>query len=162
MTEEVKKHNTIYDDVFRTMVQKMPELLIPVINEVFHTDYTQDCVYEQLRNEHQEVFGKVVSDSIIKIENHIYHIECQSLDDSTMAFRMMEYDFAIALEDALLEAKEQEMCFPDSCVLYLRGKCNNRKKKRNLQIKIRLPGGEELWYKTRMINVQDYSIEEIF
>ena len=30
-------HNTIYDDVFRTIVDKMPKLLIPVINEVFHT-----------------------------------------------------------------------------------------------------------------------------
>ena len=28
----------------------------------------------------------------------LYHIECQSLDDETMAVRMVEYDFAIALE----------------------------------------------------------------
>ena len=35
-------HNTIYDDVFRTIVDKMPKLLIPVIIEVFHTDYSQN------------------------------------------------------------------------------------------------------------------------
>ena len=35
-------HNTIYDDVFRTIVDKMPKLLLPVINEVFHTDYSHD------------------------------------------------------------------------------------------------------------------------
>ena len=27
--------NTIFDDVFRTMLEKMPELVIPLINEVF-------------------------------------------------------------------------------------------------------------------------------
>ena len=39
MTEQTNKHNTIFDDVFRTMIQKMPKLLIPVINEAFGTDY---------------------------------------------------------------------------------------------------------------------------
>ena len=31
------ENNTIFDDVFRTMLEKMPQLVIPVINEVFHT-----------------------------------------------------------------------------------------------------------------------------
>ena len=31
--------NTIFDDVFRTIAQKIPDLLIPLINEVFGTDY---------------------------------------------------------------------------------------------------------------------------
>ena len=30
-------NNTIFDDVFRTMVEKIPRLVIPLINEVFHT-----------------------------------------------------------------------------------------------------------------------------
>lgn len=30
-------NNTIFDDVFRTMLEKMPELVIPLINEVFGT-----------------------------------------------------------------------------------------------------------------------------
>lgn len=28
--------NTIFDDVFRTMLERMPQLVIPVINEIFH------------------------------------------------------------------------------------------------------------------------------
>ena len=35
-------NNTIFDDVFRTMIEKMPELVIPLINEVFVTDYPAD------------------------------------------------------------------------------------------------------------------------
>ena len=34
-------NNTIFDDVFRTMIEKMPYLAVPLINEVFHTSYLQ-------------------------------------------------------------------------------------------------------------------------
>lgn len=33
-TENTTEHSTIFDDVFRTIAQKMPQLLIPLINEV--------------------------------------------------------------------------------------------------------------------------------
>ena len=92
--------NTVFDDVFRTMVQKMPQLLIPLVNEAFHTDYKEEEELLQLRNEYEEKLGKIISDSIIAIENKTYHIECQSVDDTTMAIRMIEYDFAIAMEGA--------------------------------------------------------------
>lgn len=36
------ENNTIFDDVFRTMLEKMPQLVIPVINEVFHTSYSKE------------------------------------------------------------------------------------------------------------------------
>ncbi|MCI8664821.1 MAG: hypothetical protein HFG69_16520 [Hungatella sp.] len=39
---------TIFDDVFRTIAQKMPFLLIPLINEVFGTRYTEEQEFEQL------------------------------------------------------------------------------------------------------------------
>ena len=96
----MQMHNTIFDDVFRTMVQKMPKLFIPLINEVFHTDYSENEIFSQLRNEHEEEWGKIISDSIFLIRDKTYHVECQSVDDTTMAIRMVEYDFAIALEQA--------------------------------------------------------------
>ena len=51
-------NNTIFDDVFRTMIEKMPELTIPLINEVFGTDYPADIPIIQLRNEHQTKNGE--------------------------------------------------------------------------------------------------------
>ena len=51
-TENTTEHSTIFDDVFRTIAQKMPQLLIPLINEVFHTSYSEKEPFEQLRNEH--------------------------------------------------------------------------------------------------------------
>ena len=46
-------NNTIFDDVFRTMIEKMPYLAVPLINEVFHTSYSENVPIVQLRNEHQ-------------------------------------------------------------------------------------------------------------
>ena len=70
----VTTNNTIFDDVFRTMVQKMPQLLIPLINEVFHTDYSENESFKQLRNEYEEDGGKIITDSIIIIRNKYYTI----------------------------------------------------------------------------------------
>lgn len=36
-------NNTIFDDVFRTMIEKMPYLAVPLINEVFHTSMYRLC-----------------------------------------------------------------------------------------------------------------------
>ena len=159
MTEQTNKHNTIFDDVFRTMIQKMPKLLIPVINEAFGTDYDVNIPFEQLRNEHVEIFGKVITDSIIKIGSHIYHMECQSTNDSTMVLRMIEYDFAIALEDAFLQGKPYEINFPESCVLYLR---KGNEIKRTLKIKVNPPDGQNFIYNAKAINLQNYTCDDIF
>ena len=84
--------STIFDDVFRTMLEKMPQLAIPLINEVFGTSYLEDIKIIQKRNEHQTQNGRVITDSHLLIANRVYHIECQSTDDSTMVIRMIEYD----------------------------------------------------------------------
>ena len=91
-------NNTIFDDVFRTMVEKMTYLLVPLINEVFHTSYPEDVKIVHLRNEHQLEDGELITDARLLIGDKVYHIECQSTDDATMAIRMFEYDLAIALE----------------------------------------------------------------
>ena len=114
------RDNTIFDDVFRTMMEKMTFLVVPLINDVFHTSYPADVEIVQLRNEYQRVDGEIITDSRLLIGNKIYHIECQSTDDTTMAVRMIEYDFATAVEFARKQGRINRMEFPRSCVLYLR------------------------------------------
>lgn len=115
------ENSTIFDDVFRTMLEKMLYLAIPLINEVFGTSYPEDIEIIQKRNEHQTQNGRIITDSHLLIANRIYHIECQSTDDATMVIRMIEYDFAISLENVQRENGRYRMYFPQSCVLYLRG-----------------------------------------
>ncbi len=157
-----RKHydsETIFDDVFRTMAQKMPYLLIHLINEAFGTKYPGDAEFEALRNEHYEKRGKIITDSIIKICDHIYHIECQSQKDGMMALRMIEYDFAIALDHAGMENGNLEIDFPESCVLYIR---NHHDMPKEHVVTVKFPNGQKVEYSTKVILIQDYTIDSIF
>ena len=89
-------NNTIFDDVFRTLIEKMPELTISLINEIFGTAYPEDIEIIQRRNEHQTKQGEIITDSHLLIAEKMYHLECQSTQDSGMVVRMIEYDFSIS------------------------------------------------------------------
>ena len=115
-----KGNSTIYDDVLRTIQERHPKLLIPLINEVFHTSYPSDEKVARLPEEYQKQVSKVVADSCNMIGNRIYHMECQSTDDNTMMLRMVEYDFMIALTDVGKQDGHYRVRMPRSCVLYLR------------------------------------------
>jgi hypothetical protein len=168
-----KGNATVFDDVYRTMVQKMPELMIPVINEIFHTNYPEDIEKTQLRNEHLEVRKKIITDSVLKIMDRTYHIECQSTPDGQMAVRMFEYGAAIALEEVRKQENEtdekekdeadeeatEHIRFPFAAVLYLR---SSEKTPDELTATVDFPDGQQIRYRVPLIKVQGYSLDEIF
>ena len=152
-------NNTIFDDVFRTMIEKMPYLAVPLINEVFHTSYPHDVPIVQRRNEHQQENGEIITDSCLKIGGKLYHIECQSLDDTTMAIRMIEYDFSIAVENAQKQGRRYRMDFPKSCVLYLRSGNNTPD---FLEVEMALANGNIVLYQIPTIKLETYTKDGIF
>ena len=152
-------NNTIFDDVFRTMIEKMPYLAVPLINEVFHTSYPQDVPIIQLRNEHRQENGEIITDSCLKIGDKLYHIECQSTDDTTMAIRMIEYDFSIAVENAHKQGRRYRMDFPRSCVLYLRSGNNTPD---FLGVEMALADGNIVLYQISTIKLETYTKDSIF
>ena len=159
---------TIFDDVFRTIVEDFPELLLALINEIFGTDYPEDTPIEQYRNEHMEPGGKIITDSILRIGNQFYHIECQSDDDANIVIRMVAYDISIALDHPItLEAadntgkkrKVYRIRFPQSCVMYIR---DNGRIPDELEVEIEFADGFVYKYHTPTINVQHYTKKELF
>lgn len=152
-------NNTIFDDVFRTMVEKMTYLVVPLINEVFHTAYPEDVKIVQLRNEHQLEDGEIITDSCLRIGDMLYHIECQSLDDETMAVRMVEYDFAIALEHRKKVDGRYCVEFPRSCVLYLR---SGKRTPDFLEVELILPDSQMCVYWVPTVKVEHYTKDSIF
>ena len=150
-------NNTIFDDVFRTMVEKMPNLAVPLINEIFGTTYPEDIEIIQRRNEHQTKQGEIITDSQLLIAEKIYHLECQSTQDSEMVVRMIEYDFSIGLETMEKEKGKYRMYLPHSCILYLRG----NKKTEKLTIEVVAPEGETWEYKVPAVYAGHYTKEEI-
>lgn len=157
--EENVARSTVFDDVFRTIAQKMPQLLISLINEVFHTNYSEDEDFEQLRNEHYEKYGKIITDSIIRIDRHIYHLECQSEKDAEMVIRMFEYDISIALEHASDLGEIWEIEFPQSCVLYIR---NHRSLPEYHTAIVKFSDGQTVTYQVPIIHAQKYTVNALF
>lgn len=150
-------NNTIFDDVFRTLLEKMPELAVPLINEVFGTSYPEDIQLIQKRNDHQTKQGEIITDSYFLIADKAYHIECQSTSDSSMIIRMIEYDFSISLESLRLEDGKYRMYFPNSCILFLRGNAGRKM----LSIEMVMPDGSTTEYKVPAIYVGHYTKNEI-
>jgi len=155
---------TPYDDVFRTLLERCQKLIIPVINEIFNTEYTMDEEIMLLSNEHYIIekdkeSAKIVTDSCIKIANRLYHIECESNPKIGVEIRMIEYDFHIALSHWEREENRAILRFPESAVLFLR---HNAKSPDKLKIKIIMTDGSEAYYKVPVVKVQNYTKEEIF
>ena len=150
--------NTIFDDVFRTMQEKMPEQTIPLINAVFGTRYSIDTEIIQGRNEHHTENGEVITDSYLVIGGKRYHIECQSTEDQTMVLRMIEYDFAIGLENARKVDGIYRIQLPHPCILYLRGENQDTL----LSMELVLFDGRIIKYQVPVIRMEWYSINEIF
>ena len=160
---EKSENTTVYDDVFRTMLEKIPQMFIPLINEVFGEKYPEDTEVIQLKNEHVTSEGKKITDShlyvgALGIGKEHYHIECQSRTDGNIAVRMIEYDFLIALENREDTGKPVEIRFPKSAVLYLRHTGNTPEKE---SVRILFPDGQSVLYEVPVVKVQEYSREEI-
>ena len=150
---------TIFDDVYHTIISRMPQFIIPVINDAFGTRYPLDIEFEQLKNEFYTKNGKLVSDSIFLIKGHLYHVECQSNPDNTMAIRMFEYGMEIALERARKNRDYLHVDLPESAVIYLRHTKNTPD---TLTVEVRSPQGQTMTYESKVIKVQEYTKDVIF
>ena len=151
--------NTIFDSVFKTMLKKTPQLIVPFINEAFGRNYDPKEPVIQFSNEHSGPLGSTVSDSVFRVKDKIYHLECQSTPDANMVVRMVEYDFAIALEGAISAGAPYEMNFPESCVLFLRHTASTPDE---LQMKVNMPDGQSVLYTANVVKAQLFSSDELF
>ena len=163
----MKKSSTPYDDVHRTMVNDCPQLLIPLVNEVFKEHYTgeekvvlgSDVHYLEQQDGEED---KRITDSHFMIcgshGKRNYHIESQSTEDHSMIIRMFEYDAQIALEDAELTAEGLMVEFPKAAVIYLN---SSRKTPDKLSITIKTPDGK-VTYAVPVMKIKNYSVDELF
>lgn len=151
--------NTVFDDVFRTILEKMPQLVIPLINEAFGTSYPENTPIQQMRNEYHEEDGTVITDSMLKIGRVFYHIECQSTADNTMAIRMFRYDIYATIEHAVRHGDMYEARFPKSCVLFLRSTSHTPDE---LVVHLTFPDNSEHTYRVPTLKLINYTEDSIF
>ena len=159
--------NTIYDSVYRTLLNDCTSLIIPVINEVFGTHYSGDEDIHLYPNENiltspeGELYTRITDSNFVIIEGspQRYHIECESSEnDATMLIRMYEYDSQIALSDIKINGSTLHVKLPRSAVLYLR---HNRHTPDEYKM-IYEADGMQLVRRIPTLKVQRYSLDEIF
>lgn len=159
--------NTEYDDVFRTLLNDLPQYAIPLINEFFGTSYSMT---DEVHLGNNELFiiepdlasRKRITDSSIYINDnshHRFHIECQSTEDDEMLIRMYDYDSQIALRSSsTLGENLLTVNFPDSGILYLR---SSDKTPSVQKIKI-VAGQQSIIHEVHIVKMSDYTLDDIF
>ena len=150
--------DSTYDSVFKTMTQKMPFLLIPLANYAFGTSYPEDVHISRMGEEYEGRIKKRIADSVFRIEETDFHIECQSSWDPHMAMRMDRYDREIAHEEAEARHEHLFLKLPHSCVIFLR---DAQRMQPFLSIEIGEPGGETSEHRTAAIWVKQIDLEEM-
>lgn len=163
MKNKTENTATPYDDVHRTMLNDCPELIIPVVNEMFHKRHNDKETITVLNNEFfiNRQDGKQIeriTDTHFLIGSIRYHLECQSTADGTMMYRIFEYDSQIALQTGEISGDKLTVRFPNTAILYLR---HNKNTPDRMQIEIRVPGAACSYY-VPVMKVQNYTIETIF
>lgn len=160
---------TVYDDIFRLLLEKYPRLILPLLSELFGEQFDGDEELVLLQNELMEEDDKGVIDKIISDVNFVvkdkngrvrhYHLECQSTKDKTMVVRMFRYDSRIAIRDSKLEDGVLVVRFPDSAVLCLRSTDSTPD---HFKVRIVVRGNKSVEYEIPTMKMANYNSETIF
>jgi hypothetical protein len=164
----MQKKTPDYDNVFKTMKSKHKRLFISVINETFGKNYPMDIKVEALPSEGyltdsettdgSKAIEEQISDFIIKIENEIYLLECQSYDDGSMAIRIAEYAFIIARQFATWDIGHAIVPMPRFSVIYVKRTDKTPKK---TKITFTFPDGQNVDYESDNVILEEFTKEYI-
>ena len=164
----MQKKTPDYDNVFKTMKMKHKRLFVSVINDVFGRDYPKDVKVEVLPSEGyltenetadgSKEIEEQISDFLIKIENEIYLLECQSYDDGSMAIRIAEYAFIVARQFAIWDIGHATVPMPQFSVIYIK---RTDKTPKTTTITFTFPDGQSIDYKSDNVILEDLTKEYI-
>lgn len=160
----------IWDEIAKGIAQKMPEQLIPVVNEVFHKEYPSEAKISFLSTEYVKPQTKaghpyplILSDITFQIDDdEIYHLEFQITVDKSIAIRMSEYDFQIGLQhNSHLSKNTSGMLIrlPYSAVIY---PAAGSSMPDSLSCTFHFQDGTAHTYRLPIIKISDYQLSELF
>ena len=163
--------NTAYDDAFRTMVQKCDDLVFPMLNYMFGTNYSMEDKIIRSSNEElsqQEdggVIKRITDSQLIVLSKGVrkrYHVECESSTKTgSVLVRIFEYGTQMALDDAEFDDTAIKMVayFPHAAILFLRDAKHIPDK---MTIEIRTPDGDSCSYRIPIMKEKNFTLEQIF
>ena len=176
---------TPYDDAWRTLTTTVPKLLIPMVNEVFGTHFTENAVVHLKQNEHMYsgMNGKtekhitdtnfvIVDESLIDsilgsgfdiIEGEVakhYVFECESKPVGPVVLvRIVEYSVKTAVESGTKKGKTKlTVHIPQTAILSLRSTANTPDE---MQLAIVMESGS-CSSTVRIMKLSNYDMESLF
>ena len=161
----------IWDALIKRLSNLHPELLLPVVKDVFGKEYqkgeeivflTAEYMLDTLEKSKNQRLHSIYADLVFRIgKKDVYHLECQIRPNAEMVLRMYEYDVQIAFQhgvEKFKELKKARLSMPRSVIMYL----THTKYTPDWEtIEICLPNGEMWKYSIPTLKVQSYSTEEI-
>ena len=164
----MQKKTPDYDNVFKTMKMKHKRLFVPVINDVFDRNYPKDVKVDILSSEGyltenetgdgSKAIEEQISDFLIKIENEIYLLECQSYDDGSMAIRIAEYAFIVARQFASWDIGHATIPMPRFSIIYVK---RTKRTPKTTTITFTFPDGRTVDYKSDNVILEDFTKEKV-
>ena len=176
MTSEVRRQYFLWDEMLKRQIQLYPEMLLPLIKEIFRKEYpvginikmrSTEYVVSKVYEYGEKRIESVRSDLLIQVgSKDIYHMECQMKQGGDIAIRMLEYDMNIALVHGLEWVEiaqagntyKHRIKFPKSAILYL----DNTKNTPDAEsCVIVFPDETEYEYRIPILKIQKYTPEMI-
>ncbi|MCD7956329.1 MAG: hypothetical protein LUG93_11395 [Lachnospiraceae bacterium] len=154
-----------YDDVYRTLLDDCPQLLIPLVNEIFHEKFTKDdkVVFSKdihmMKGQEGEPSKRMTDSSfeIVGIVRKKYLIEEQTRPDTSILNRLFEYAMLVARSSGVNKDNVLKVEFPNCAVLFLRSTKYTPDK---MQIEIKAPLGEVL-VDVLVMKLKDYTLDDM-
>lgn len=164
----MQKKTPDYDNVFKTMKSKHKRLFISVINDIFGKTYPLDADVEVLPSDgyltksdtadgSMEIEGQI-SDFLMKIENTVYLLECQSYDDDSMAIRIAEYAFIAARQFATWDIGHAIIPMPRFSIIYVK---RTERTPKTTTITFTYPDRQEVTYESENVILEEFTKEYI-
>ena len=164
----MQKKTPDYDNVFKTLKMKHKRLFVPVINDVFDRNYPKDVKVDILSSEGylteaetadgSKNIEEQISDFLLRIENEIYLLECQSYDDGSMAIRIAEYAFIVARQFASWDIGHATIPMPRFSIIYVK---RTKRTPKTTTITFTFPDGRTVDYKSDNVILEDFTKEKV-
>ncbi len=168
MTSKKQNNNdSLWDEMLKAIVERMPEQLLPLIEDVFQVTYEKGTKIRILptnkvvpKNVQNRKLTSIYSDIAVQIGSDYYHLESQLKNDKFMAIRMIRYDFHLALSNSVTEIGPNEYLieFPKSVVLYMEPNSNIPDK---LICHVKYADGNIHNYTIPTLKLSDYNLKQI-
>lgn len=178
LPEEIRVQYFFWDRLNKRQIGLHPHLVLPLVSETFHKDYSRSVSITLLSTEYVltktyldggKTLNSIFADSVVKIGNDLYHLECQMQMNKELIIRMLEYDMSIGLvhgtslqtevdENQNIVSQKYRVNLPKSAILYL-GTSSHISDQMECDL---IMGNEEsITYQVDVVKVQQYSLEDI-